>query len=66
MQNKESGQKTKIQYEEGQYVIYLWLLTRGEEAWEETEKVLKGSRFAILATESEQVSAGGCECCKSA
>ena len=55
MQNKESGQKTKIHYEDGQYVLYLWLPTKGEEAQRETEKVLKGNRFAILAAESEQV-----------
>jgi hypothetical protein len=42
-------------YEDGQYVMYLWLPAKREEAREETEKVLKGNRFAILATESEQV-----------
>ena len=55
MQNKESGQKTKIHYAEGQYVMYLWLPTRGEDAQEETEKVLNGNLFAIQAAESEQV-----------
>ncbi len=55
MQNKESGQKTRIHYEEGQYVMYLWLPSKGEEAQKETEKALKGNRFAILATESEHV-----------
>ncbi len=54
MQNKESGQKSRIHYEEGQCVIHLWLPTKGEEAQKETEKVLKGNRLAILATESEQ------------
>ena len=55
MQNKESRQRAKIHYEDGQYVMYLWIPSRREEAQEETEKVLKGNRFAILAAESEQV-----------
>ena len=54
-QNKENGQKTRINYEEGQYVMYLWSPSKEEEVQEETEKVLKGNRFAILATEGEQV-----------
>ena len=55
MQNKESRQKTKIYYEDGQRVMYLWLPSKGEEAQKETERVSKGNRFAILATESEHV-----------
>ena len=55
MQHKESGKKTRIEYEDGQYVMYLWVPARREEVKEETEKVLKGNRFAILATESDQV-----------
>ena len=55
MQHKESGKKTRIEYEDGQYVMYLWLPAKREKAQEETEKVLKGNRFAILAAESEQV-----------
>ena len=57
MQHKESGKKTRIEYEDGQYVMYLWLPAKREEAQEETEKVLKlkGNRFAILAADSEQV-----------
>ncbi len=55
MQNKESGQKTRIDYEEGQCVMYLWLPPRCEEVQKKTEQVLKGNRFAILATESEKV-----------
>ena len=54
MQNKESRQRAKIHYEDGQCVMYLWIPSRREEAQEETEKVLKGNRFAILAAESEQ------------
>ena len=55
MQHKESGEKTRIEYEDGQYVMYLWVPARRKEVKEETEKVLKGNRFAIVATESEQV-----------
>ena len=55
MQNKGSGQRTKIHYEDGQYVMYLWLPSKSEEAQKESEKVLKRNRFSILATESEQV-----------
>ena len=54
-QNKENGQRARINYEEGQYVTHLRLPSKEEEAQEETEKVLKGNRFAILAAESEQV-----------
>ncbi len=56
-QNKENGQKTRIKYEEGQYVKHLWLPSKEGELQEETEKVWKvwkGNRFEILATESEQ------------
>ena len=53
--SKENGQRTRINYEEGQYVMHLWLPSKEEEVQEETEKVLKGNRFAILAAESEQV-----------
>ena len=55
MQHKENGQKTRINYEEGHYVMYLRLPSKGEVAQAETEKALKGDRFAILAAESEQV-----------
>jgi hypothetical protein len=55
MQHMESGKKTRVEYDDGQYVMYLWVPARREEVKEETEKVLKGNRFAILATESEQV-----------
>ena len=55
MQHKVSGKKTRIEYEDGQYVMYLGVPARREEVKEETEKALKGNRFAIVATESEQV-----------
>ncbi len=54
MQNKESGQKTRIECDQGQYVMCLWLPSKAEEVQRETDKVLKGSRYAIRAAESEQ------------
>ena len=53
MQNKETNEKTRVNYEQGQCVIYFWVPVREGEAAKETEKVLKGNRFAVLATESE-------------
>ena len=53
MQNKESGQKTKIEYEGGQYVMYIWVPS-SKETVRESSKILKGNSFAILATESEE------------
>ncbi len=61
-QGKGEGQRARINCEEGQRAACLLL---PEVAQEETEKVLKGNRFAILAATSEQVSAGECERCKS-
>ncbi len=66
MQSKENGQRTRINYEEGQCIRCLRLPSKEERVREETDKVLKGDRFAILAAESEQVSAGERECCKRA
>ncbi len=53
--SKESGQKTRVNYEESQCVMYLWLPAKETEAQAETEKPLKDNRFAILAAESEEV-----------
>ncbi len=55
LQNEENGRKTRMNCEEGQCVMHLGLPAKENQVQEETEKVLKGSRFAILATESEQV-----------
>ncbi len=53
MQNKEPDEKTRVDYEQGQYVTHAWAPVKEGEAAKETEKVLKGNRFAVLATESE-------------
>ncbi len=46
----KNGQKTRINYEEGQYAVCLWLQSKEEDVQEEAEKVMNGNRFAILAT----------------
>ena len=53
MQNKETSKKTRINYEQGQCVMYVWAPVREGEVAKETERVLKGNRFAKLAAESE-------------
>ncbi len=65
-QNKKKGQKTGINYEDGQRIMYLWLPAKEEEVQEEAEQVLKGNRFAILAAESKQVFSCESERCESA
>ncbi len=53
VQNKETNEKTRINYDQGQYVVYIWApMKEGEVAWG-TEKALKGKRFEILAAETE-------------
>ncbi len=54
-QNKATGQKTRDNYEDGQYVTCTWAPSKESEVREEAKKVLKGNRFASLATESEEV-----------
>ncbi len=49
MQNKKMGQKTRIEYENGQYVLYLWVPSAKETIQEESE----GNRLSGLAFESE-------------
>ncbi len=55
VQEKENGRKTRINYEGGQYVTYLWLPSKEEEAQEEAERASKSDCFAMSAAESEQV-----------
>ncbi len=54
-QNKSTGRRTSFKDEDGQSVMYLWLPSKEEDAREETWKVLRGNRFAILATDGEEV-----------
>ncbi len=53
-QNKESGRKTRTEYEGGQCVVYLWAPSDRRMKDEEESKMLKGSKLAILATENEE------------
>ena len=53
MQNKKTGQKMRIEYEGGQYVMYLWVPSTKEIVKNETEKNLKGNRYAVLAVGDE-------------
>ncbi len=55
VQNEETGEKTRIGYEDGQCIAILWLPAKEEEAKGEVEKLFKGNRFAILTTDSEEV-----------
>ncbi len=52
-QNKETSKETRINYEQGQCVMCVWVPVKEGEVAKETEKVLKGNRLAILATENE-------------
>ncbi len=50
VQNKETGQRTRIENEGGQHVMYLRMPYRRIKD-EEENKMLKGNKFEILATE---------------
>ncbi len=52
-QNEETNERTRINYEQGQRVIHVWAPVKEGEAATEMERALKGNRFAMLATESE-------------
>ena len=54
MQNKKTGQKTRIGYEEGQYVMYLWVPAAKGTVKSESDKILKGNRYATLAVDEDQ------------
>ena len=53
VQNKETKKRTRINYEHGQCITCVWAPVKEGEVAKETEEVLKGNRFAMLATESE-------------
>jgi hypothetical protein len=54
-QNKAAGQKTRTSYEGGQCVMHMRAPLKESEAREESNSILKGDRFAILATETDDV-----------
>ncbi len=47
-QNKKTGQKTRIMYEEVKYVMHARVPSKEEEIREEPEKIFNGTRFAVL------------------
>ncbi len=53
MQNSETNQKTRINYEQGHHVMYVWAPVKEGEVAKETEKALKGNCLATLAKESD-------------
>ncbi len=53
MQNMGTSKTTRITHWQSPYVTHVWALVKEGEVAKETEKVLNGNRFAILATESE-------------
>ncbi len=65
-QNNENAPKTRINYDGGQCVMHLRLPAKEKEAQEETDKILKGNRFAILPRRASRFSDGGHVRCKSA
>ncbi len=52
-QNNETSNKKRINYEQGDYVRCVWAPAKEGEVAKETERALKGNRFAVLATDSE-------------
>jgi hypothetical protein len=49
MENKANGRRTQIHYEDGQYILYLWVPARAGKKAEAANDYQKGNRFAILA-----------------
>jgi hypothetical protein len=55
MENKMSGKRTKIHYEDGQYILYLWVPAGKKDIVKDEGKGFKdGNRFAILGMEDAQ------------
>ena len=54
MQSKETGKKTMIEHEGGQRAMYLRAPSDRRIKDEEENKTLRGTKFAILATEKEE------------
>ncbi len=53
VQSKETGQKTRIDYEGGQSAMCVWVPRAEMETVDEQDKILKGNELAILATDGE-------------
>jgi hypothetical protein len=54
MENKMTGRRTKIHYEDGQYILYLWVPAGKKKVESEERDYKDGNRFAILAADEER------------
>ena len=54
MVNKESKHKTRIGYENGQYVFHIWVPSDEKEADKDEKTILKGNRYSVLACDEEE------------
>ncbi len=54
VQSKETGQKTRIEHEGGQYAMHVWVPNLEKGVITEQEKFLKGNKFAKFSTEKEE------------
>ena len=54
MVNKSTKQKTRIQYENGQYIFSIWVPAKKNEVPAAERSVLKDNRYAVLAMEDEE------------
>ena len=54
MVNKKTMQKTRIQYEDGQYVFSIWVPSKRSEVPAAEKTVLQGNRYSVLAMEEEE------------
>ena len=54
MESKKTGKRTKIHYDGGQYVLYIWAPAAASEVKKvKTKTEAASNRYAILATEEE-------------
>ena len=54
MVNKSTKQKTRIQYENGQYIFNIWVPAKKSEVRAAEKSVFKDNRYAVLAVEDEE------------
>ena len=54
LENRKNGRRTPIKYENGQYVLYMWVPAMATEAEKTKDKIQNtGNRYAILATDEQ-------------
>ena len=54
LENKHTRRRTKIHYEHGQYILYLWVPSDSCEIESAKQRASKGNRYAILAADNER------------